>query len=109
MSELSQKKCIPCSGEISAIDKSSAEKLLSQLDNWNLIDDAKWLEKEFKFKDFAQALEFVNKVGEVAEKENHHPNIDFTWGIVKISIQTHKINGLVESDFILAAKIDSIA
>lgn len=109
MGELSQKKCIPCSGEILALDERAAKDLLSQLDNWSLVDYAKWLKKEFKFKDFAQALEFVNKVGEVAERENHHPNIDFTWGIVKISIQTHKINGLVESDFILAAKIDSIA
>jgi len=105
---LAEKKCIACSGDVKAFDSETAQTFLKQLDNWTLSPDAKWLSKEFKFKNFAQALDFVNKVGAIAEDENHHPNIDFTWGIVKISIQTHKINGLFESDFILAAKIDRI-
>jgi len=105
---LAEKKCIACSGDAKAFDEATAKTFLKQLDNWTISHDAKWLSKEFKFKNFAEALKFVNKVGEVAEEENHHPNIDFTWGLAKISIQTHKINGLVESDFILAAKIDKI-
>jgi 4a-hydroxytetrahydrobiopterin dehydratase len=105
---LTEKKCIPCSGSVQAFDRATSEKYLKELKDWHLNSDTKWLVKEFKFKNFLTALEFVNKVALVAEAEQHHPNIDFTWGIVKISIQTHKINGLFESDFILAAKIDEI-
>lgn len=107
--KLSEKKCVPCSGSVVAFDHDTALSYLKQINGWELSTDAKWISKQFKFKNFAQALEFVNKVGAVAEKEQHHPNIDFTWGLVKISIQTHKINGLYESDFILAAKIDEIS
>jgi len=106
---LAEKKCIPCSGGIKAFTLDQAKTYLAKVNNWNLSNDAKWLSKEFKFKNFAQALAFVNKIGAIAEAQQHHPNIDFTWGLVKISIQTHKINGLCENDFILAAKIDNIA
>jgi len=109
MKNLSEKKCIACSGDVKAFDKETAETFLKQLNNWTLSSDAKWLSKEFKFKNFAESLTFVNQVGEIAENENHHPDIFFTWGKCKISIQTHKINGLFESDFILAAKIDKIS
>jgi 4a-hydroxytetrahydrobiopterin dehydratase len=105
---LAQKKCIPCSGSVKAFDRETAQKYLKELNGWDLSNDAKWIFKEFKFKNFLQALEFVNKVALVSEAEQHHPNIDFTWGHVKISIQTHKINGLFDNDFILAAKIDSL-
>jgi len=107
--QLVQKKCIACTGDVLAFDRITCEKYLAQLNEWKISQDNKWLTKEFKFKNFALALEFVNKVGAVAEIEQHHPNIDFTWGIAKISAQTHKINGLCENDFILAAKIDQIS
>ena len=106
---LSKKKCVACSGEVSAFDAQTCETYLGHLKNWSLSQDRKWLIKEFKFPDFAKTLEFVNKVSQIAEKEQHHPNFDFTWGYCKISIQTHKINGLCENDFILAAKIDEIS
>ena len=109
MINLSEKNCLACSGELSAFDRQSSEKYLTHLKSWIISDNSKWLVKEFKFKNFAQTLEFVNKVGAIAEEEGHHPNIDFTWGYCKISIQTHKINGLCESDFILAAKFDKIS
>ncbi|MDX2083341.1 MAG: 4a-hydroxytetrahydrobiopterin dehydratase [Rickettsiales bacterium] len=105
---LAQKKCLACVGDLPALDAKQVEKYLAQLSNWQISADNKWLFKEFKFKDFLSALNFVNKIAAIAEEEQHHPNIDFTWGIAKISIQTHKINGLAESDFILAAKIDEI-
>jgi len=105
---LAQKNCQACDGSLPALSLDEAQKYLTQLKNWQILPDGKWLFKEFLFKNFAQSLAFVNKVGAVAEAQNHHPNIDFTWGVAKILIQTHKINGLVESDFILAAKIDEI-
>ena len=79
--------------------------LLRQLDGWQVIDNHH-LRKECRFPDFASALAFVNKVGEIAEEQNHHPNIALSWGRVDVDIWTHKINGLTESDFVLAAKID---
>lgn len=105
---LAQKKCSACAGDLTAFDRDTAQSFLAQLNDWKISDDNKWLTKEFKFKNFLAALEFVNKVALVAEGEQHHPNIDFTWGHCKISIQTHKIHGLCENDFILAAKIDQI-
>ena len=106
--KFSEKKCVPCQTGAEAFDRATSENSLKELKDWKLDENSKWLSKEFKFKNFVLALEFVNKVGAVAEVEQHHPNIDFTWGLVKISIQTHKINGLGENDFILAAKIDQL-
>lgn len=91
------------------LTKDEAEALLTQLHGWELSDGAKKIEKSWKFADFAQALAFVNKVGAVAEEENHHPEIEFTWGKVEIELSTHSIGGLSENDFILAAKIDALA
>ena len=105
---LSEKKCLSCLGEQAAFDKTTSQKYLQQINDWKISDDMKWIFKEFRFKNFADTLALVNRVGEIAEEEGHHPNIDFTWGKCKISIQTHKIDGLCESDFILAAKIDKI-
>jgi len=111
MSELSDKKCIPCEGNISPFDTKEIHKYLKKVDGWDVkSDDNKnyFLAKEFKFKDFLQSQNFINKVGGIAEKEGHHPDISFGWGYCKIKIFTHSINGLAESDFILAAKIDKI-
>ena len=111
MSDLARKKCIPCEGNIPAFDKSEIHKYLKKVDGWEVRsnnDKSFYLLKEFKFKNFEESQNFVNNVGNIAEAENHHPDITFGWGYCKITIFTHAINGLAESDFILAAKIDKI-
>ena len=111
MSDLSKKKCIPCEGGIPSFDITEIHKYLKKVDGWDVKeDDSKnfYLIKEFKFENFLKSQNFVNKVGEIAEKESHHPDIWFGWGYAKIKIFTHAIMGLAESDFILAAKIDKI-
>lgn len=111
MSDLSKKKCVPCNGEIPGFDLTEIHKYLKKVDGWEVkADDDKiyFLIKEFKFKNFQESQNFVNKVGEIAEIEGHHPDIWFGWGYAKIKIFTHAINGLHESDFILAAKVDQI-
>lgn len=102
------KKCVPCSSGSKALTFDEATKMLNQLKDWTLVNGATWLQKDFKFPDFTKTLEFVNKVGQIAEEQGHHPDIYFTWGKCQIRIQTHKINGLHENDFILASKIDKI-
>ncbi|HLC78357.1 MAG TPA: 4a-hydroxytetrahydrobiopterin dehydratase [Candidatus Nanoarchaeia archaeon] len=106
--KLGDKKCIPCQGGTPRLTRREIKQLLSKLDKgWK----ARWkhhIEKEFTFKNFKQALDFTNKVGKIAEKEGHHPDIHLSWGKVKVVTYTHKINGLHENDFILAAKIDKI-
>ena len=111
MSDLADKKCIPCEGNIPPFDKSEIHKYLKKVDGWDVKSDKDknyYLIKEFSFKNFKESQKFVNKVGDVAEKENHHPDISFGWGYCRVKIFTHTIKGLAESDFILAAKIDKI-
>ena len=111
MSDLSKKKCIPCEGGIPSFDITEIHKYLKKVDGWDVKeDDSKYfyLIKEFKFENFLKSQNFVNKVGEIAEKEGHHPDIWFGWGYARVKIFTHAIKGLAESDFILAAKIDKI-
>ena len=111
MSDLADKKCVACNGDIPPFDKSEIHKYLKKVDGWDVkSDDEKsfYLMKEFKFQNFIESQNFINKVGNLAEKENHHPDISFGWGYCKIKIFTHAIKGLAESDFILAAKIDNI-
>ena len=111
MTNLHEKNCIPCKGGVSPFDISEIQKYLKKVDGWDVKknnDEFFFLEKEFKFNNFLESQSFVNKVGEIAEKEGHHPDIWFGWGYAKIKIQTHAINGLHESDFVLAAKIDKI-
>jgi len=106
--DLSQKSCIPCRGGIPPLKGESLTKLYQQLgENWRIIDEHH-LEKEYLFKNFQEALAFTNKISEIAEKEKHHPDIFLSYGKVKIQLWTHKINGLSESDFILAAKYDNL-
>ncbi len=105
MSDLSNKTCQPCQGGVPALSGDQREALLDQLDHWQVIDDHH-LRKEFTFPDFVQALAAVNTIGEMAEREGHHPDLYLAWGKVRVDIWTHKIDGLTESDFILAAKID---
>ena len=111
MSDLANKKCIPCKGGIPPFNMSEIHKYLKKVDGWDVKENQSksfYLIKEFKFKNFLESQDFVNKVGEIAEKEGHHPDISFGWGYVKIRIFTHAIKGLVESDFILAAKVDQL-
>lgn len=106
--DLSNKKCIPCRGGIPPLKGDSLTKLSSQLnENWKIINEHH-LEREFLFKNFKEALVFTNIIGEIAEQEEHHPDILLSYGKVKIQLWTHKIDGLTESDFILAAKYDNI-
>ena len=112
MSELINKKCVPCEGGAVPFDISEIHKYQKKVDGWNIIKNKKnifLLEKEFKFKNFEESQSFVNKVGKISEEEGHHPDIFFGWGYTKINITTHAIEGLSENDFILAAKIDQIS
>lgn len=108
MNELAQKECVPCKGGVPALKGFELNKLSEQLsEGWQVIDEHH-LEKECKFKNFKDALAFTNKVGELAEKINHHPDFYLAWGKVKLTLWTHKIDGLTESDFIFAAKVDNL-
>ena len=104
---LADRKCIPCQGGVPPLAGEPLAALRPQVPKWGVVE-GRQLKRTFKFPDFATALAFVNRVGALAEQQGHHPNIAFTWGKVTIRIWTHKINGLHESDFILAAKIDQL-
>ena len=111
MSDLSKKKCVSCNGNTVPFDTTEIHKYLKKVDGWDVKsneDESFYLIKNFKFKNFLESHNFVNKVSNIAEDENHHPDIYFGWGYCKIKIFTHAIKGLAESDFILAAKIDKI-
>jgi 4a-hydroxytetrahydrobiopterin dehydratase len=107
MIDLAQKKCVACEGTEAPMSREEAGVLLKQLNGWILSGDARWISKEFKFKNFKEALEFTDKVGAIAEEEGHHPDIQLSWGKVVVELTTHAIKGLSENDFILAAKIDA--
>ena len=106
--DLVQKKCVACESGMPALTRDEALILMKQLSGWTLSGDNRWISKEFKFKDFAEALSFTDKVGAIAESEGHHPDIQLSWGKVVVELTTHNIKGLSENDFILAAKIDAI-
>ena len=107
MSDLAERQCVPCRGGVPPLEGAEIEKLLGQLADWQVVNEHHLL-KTFGFKDFRQSLEFVNRIGELAEDQGHHPDICFGWGKAEITIWTHKIDGLTESDFVLAAKIDQL-
>jgi len=111
MSDLLNKKCVPCEGGVLPFDISEIHKYQKKVDGWNIIKNEKknfFLNKKFNFENFLESQEFVNKVGIISEEEGHHPDILFGWGYAEIKIITHAIEGLSENDFILAAKIDQI-
>ena len=111
MSDLAKKNCVACDGELPPFDTSEIHKYLKKVDGWHVKSDNEknfYLIKNFKFKNFQESQNFVNKVSSISEEENHHPDISFGWGYCKVKIFTHAIKGLSESDFILAAKIDKI-
>jgi 4a-hydroxytetrahydrobiopterin dehydratase len=103
---LSQKHCVPCRGGVPPLEGDALLALARELGgDWRVIE-GHHLEKTYPFEDFRQALDFTNKVGEIAEREGHHPDVHLAWGKVTLTIWTHKIDGLTESDFILAAHAD---
>jgi 4a-hydroxytetrahydrobiopterin dehydratase len=105
---LAEKSCTPCRGGVPPLAREEAKRLHQQASDWSLLDDAHRIERKFTFRNFRAALAFVDKVGTLAEAEDHHPDISFGWGYATVSLHTHKIKGLHENDFIMAAKIDRI-
>lgn len=106
---LSKETCIPCRGGVPPLHGSELRSLTQELGgSWRVIEEHH-LEKEFSFRDFVEALAFTNRVGAIADEQGHHPDIHLAWGKVRVTIWTHKIDGLTRSDFVLAAKIDEIA
>ena len=109
MPDLAGKKCVPCEGGVPPIVGDELETYLRQVHaDWEVSPDGKKIHREFKFKNFAEALAFVDKVGEIAEAEDHHPDVHLAYGKVAVELWTHAIGGLSENDFILAAKIDKL-
>ena len=108
MTGLTEKTCVPCRGGVPPLAGDEAESFLAETPGWEL-REGKRIERTYKFKNFRETLNFVNRVGELAEEQGHHPDICFGWGKAEITIWTHKIDGLTESDFILAAKIDNLS
>jgi 4a-hydroxytetrahydrobiopterin dehydratase len=108
MSDLAQKQCVACKGDVPPVAGDELTRLARQIDaGWRVVNQHH-LEREFKFPNFLQALQFTNRVGELAEAQNHHPDIYLAWGKVKLTLWTHKIDGLTESDFVFAAKVDQL-
>ena len=105
--ELASKTCVPCRGGVPALKGAEMQKLAAQVPGW-VVEHEHHLRRLYSFPDFRTALDFVNKVGELAEEQGHHPDIALSWGKVEVTIWTHKIDGLTESDFILAAKIEQL-
>lgn len=105
---LSQKRCEPCNEGGDALNESQALLFLKETPGWELINNATAIQTKKLFKNFSQSLHYVNQIGELAELENHHPDIEFGWGYATITLQTHDVNGLHENDFILAAKINGL-
>src|SRR6201995_5989436 len=108
MSVLAEKECVPCKGGTPPLKGAELEKFAGQLHpHWEVVDEHH-LQREIKFNNFREALAYTNKVGELAEKVQHHPDIYLAWGKVKLTLWTHKIDGLTESDFVFAAKVDDL-
>ncbi|HVW84541.1 MAG TPA: 4a-hydroxytetrahydrobiopterin dehydratase [Bryobacteraceae bacterium] len=105
---LVEKECVPCRGGVPALRGEALDPLRREVPEWEVVNEHH-LRRLFAFADFKQALAFVNRVGAIAEREGHHPDILLAWGKVDVTIFTHKIDGLTESDFILAAKIDQVS
>src|SRR5438552_2585262 len=103
--DLAEKSCVPCRGGVPPLRAEQIEPLAHQVEDWNVVENHH-IEKEFTFPDFKSALAFVDKAGAIAEEQGHHPDIYLAWGKARVTIWTHKIDGLTESDFILAAKFD---
>ena len=108
MTGLADRHCVPCKGGVPPLTPEQIAPLLAQLEEWTVVEHHH-LERQYKLKNFAEALALVNRIGAIAEEQNHHPDIFLAWGKVGVKIWTHKINGLTESDFVFAAKCDRAA
>lgn len=109
MSDLTEKKCLPCEGGVDPLSREQAAELMGQLnDAWTLSDDGKMISREFSFKDFYQTMSFVNAVAHVANLDDHHPDMEVGWGRCLVQFMTHAIDGLSENDLICAAKVDRL-
>ena len=106
---LAEKSCTPCRGGIPPLTIEEAQRYLAQAPDWALLDDGRKIQRTYRFKNFREALGFVQRAGELAEAEGHHPDIAFGWGYATVSLQTKKIKGLHENDFIMAAKLDGLS
>jgi 4a-hydroxytetrahydrobiopterin dehydratase len=105
--QLADKQCVPCRGGVPPLRGNDLARLQKSVPDWTIVNEHH-LQREFRFRDFRQALDFVNRVGAIAEEQGHHPDILLAWGKVEITLWTHTIDGLTESDFIMAAKIDTL-
>jgi len=106
--ELSNKRCVPCRGDVPAMGAEEAGRLISQVSGWTLEEEAKGILREFRFRNFAEAMQFARQVGEIAEAEGHHPDLSVGWGYCTVRFRTHSIRGLHENDFIMAAKVNRL-
>jgi len=109
MNDLTKKSCVPCRGGIDPLEEAQAREMLTSTPGWKLLDDATKIRGEFKLNDFATTLDLVNKISALAEVEGHHPDISFGWGYCNVIFYTHKIKGLHQNDFIMAAKVNELA
>ena len=107
MTELASKTCVPCRSQTPPLKGEGLDELRRQISGWEVVEEHH-LRRRFRFKNFREALDFVNKVGELAEEQGHHPDVGFGWGYAEVTVWTHKIDGLTESDFVFAAKVDHI-
>jgi 4a-hydroxytetrahydrobiopterin dehydratase len=105
MGELAERDCVPCKGGVPPLSAEQIVPLLAQISGWSAVD-AHHLERTYRLKNFAEALALTNRIGAIAEEQNHHPDLHLAWGKLKVQIWTHKIDGLTESDFVFAAKCD---
>jgi len=106
--ELQKKKCVPCQGGVQPLSQKTAESMLDEIPGWELIETGAKLRRTFTFANFLQAQDFAVQVGNLAESENHHPDISYGWGYCTVVFFTHKIGGLHENDFIMAAKVNAL-
>ena len=107
MSDLAAKTCVPCRGDVPPLKGDELSSLAAQVPEWEVVEEHH-LRRRFRFKNFREALRFVNRVGGLAEEQGHHPDIGFGWGYAEVTVWTHKIGGLTESDFVFAAKVDAL-
>ena len=107
MTELASKTCVPCKGGTPPLKGEELDVLRRQVPEWEVVEEHH-LRRRFRFRNFRESLRFINEVGELAEEQGHHPDISFGWGYAEITVWTHKIDGLTESDFIFAAKVDTL-
>jgi len=107
MTDLANRQCVPCRGGVPPLKGEELRRYAGELQGWEVVDEHH-LQREYSFRDFAEALAFVNRVGRMAEEQGHHPDVYLSWGRVRIEVWTHKVNGLTESDFVFAAKCDRL-